>query len=130
MHRCSCIFTSDGGNVSIFAGDGTKLYKILANAIVDESGGTTYNTAADGYWDFIKFGEVIIAFNGVDAPRAWTLDSSTDFAALSGSPPTFRHAAVINNFVVTGFQPTAKTKYNGHQLIMQHHGQQELIKQI
>ena len=27
---------------------------------------------------------------------------------MSGSPPTFRHAAIINNFVVTGFQPTAR----------------------
>ena len=108
--RCqgAAAFASDGGVVSIFAGDGTKLYKLTSNAFVDESGGVSYNTAADGYWDFVKFGEVVIAFNGVDAPRTWTLDSSSDFAALSGSPPTFRHAAIINNFVVTGFQPTAR----------------------
>ena len=62
-----------------------------------------------GHWDFIKFGEVVIAFNGVDAPQAWTLDGSSDFGALAGSPPTFKHAAVVGNFVVTGFQPTAQT---------------------
>ena len=53
--------------------------------------------------------EVVIAFNGDDAPQAWTLDGSTDFAALGGSPPIFKHAAVVGNFVVTGFQPTAQT---------------------
>ena len=42
--------------------------------------------------------------------QAWSLDTSTDFAALGGSPPTFRHTAVINNFVVTGFQPTARNR--------------------
>ena len=103
-------FKSDSGVVSIFAGDATKLYKLTSNAFVDESGGTTFSTDTNGYWDFIRFGEVVIAFNGANAPQAWTLDGSTDFAALAGSPPTFRHAAVIGNFVVTGFQPTAQNK--------------------
>ena len=103
-------FKSDGGVVSIFAGDATKLYKLTSNAFVDESGGTTFSFSDNFYWDFIRFGEVVLAFNGDDAPQAWTLDSSSDFAALSGSPPTFRHAAVVNNFVVTGFQPSAQNK--------------------
>tara|TARA_R100000951_G_scaffold53649_1_gene45197 strand:+ start:2521 stop:3987 length:1467 start_codon:yes stop_codon:yes gene_type:complete len=103
-------FKSDSGVVSIFAGDATKLYKLTSNSFVDESGGTTFSFSADAYWDFIKFGEVVIAFNGDDATQAWTLDSSTDFADLTGSPPIFRHAAVINNFVVTGNQPDAQNK--------------------
>ena len=96
-------FKSDSGIVSIFAGDATKLYKLTNNAFVDESGGTTFSFSGDSYWDFARFGEVVIAFNGDDAPQAWTLDSSTDFAALAGSPPAFRHAAVVGNFLVTGF---------------------------
>ena len=32
-----------------------KLYKLTSNSFVNESGGATYNTAADGYWDFVKF---------------------------------------------------------------------------
>ena len=103
-------FKSDSGVVSIFAGDATKLYKLTTNAFVDESGGTTFSFSGDYYWDFIRFGEVVIAFNGDDAAQAWTLDSSSDFADLGGSPPVFRHAAVVGNFVVTGFQPTAQNK--------------------
>ena len=103
-------FKSDSGVISIFAGDKTKLYKLTGNAFVDESGGTTFATDAEGYWDFIRFGEAVVAFNGVDAPQAWTLDTSSDFAALSGSPPVFRHAAVIGNFIVTGHQPTLQNK--------------------
>ena len=103
-------FKSDSGVVSVFAGDVSKLYKLTSNAFVDESGGTTFDTEDNGYWDFIRFGEVVIAFNGANAPQAWTLDSSTDFAALGGSPPTFRHAAVVGNFIVTGFQPTLQNK--------------------
>ena len=103
-------FKSDSGVVSIFAGDATKLYKLTTNAFVDESGGTTFSFSEDFHWDFIRFGEVVIAFNGDDAAQAWTLDSSSDFAALGGSPPVFRHAAVVGNFVVTGYQPTAQNK--------------------
>jgi hypothetical protein len=103
-------FKSDSGVVSIFAGDATKLYKLTANAFVDESGGTTFSFPGESYWDFARFGEVVIAFNGDDAPQAWTLDSSTDFAALAGSPPAFRHAAVIGNFLVTGFTTAAQNK--------------------
>ena len=103
-------FKSDSGVVSIFAGDATKLYKLTSNAFVDESGGTTFSFPAESYWDFVRFGEVVIAFNGDDATQAWTLDSSTDFANLAGSPPVFKHAAVIGNFLVTGFQPTAQNK--------------------
>jgi len=111
-NRCqgAASFTSDGGNVTIFAGDSSKLYQIQANSVVDESAGVSYSTAENAYWDFVKFGETVIAFNGSDAPRAWSLDTSTDFALLGGSPPTFRHAAVVNNFVVTGFQPTARNR--------------------
>ena len=110
--RCqgAATFKDDSGNVFIFAGDATKLYKKTANLFVDESGGTTFSTTSNNYWDFIKFGETVIAFNGTQAPQAWTMGTSSDFAALAGSPPTFRHAAVVNNFVVTGFQTTAQNK--------------------
>ena len=59
-------FKSDSGVVSIFAGDATKLYRLVANSFVDESGGTTFSTASEGYWDFVRFGETVIAFNGIE----------------------------------------------------------------
>ena len=103
-------FKSDSGTVSVFAGDNTKLYKFVSNAFVDASGSTTFACPVDSYWDFIKFGEAVIAFNGEDTTQAWDLDSSTDFANLAGSPPIFKHAAVIGNFIVTGNQPTEQNK--------------------
>jgi len=103
-------FKSDSGTVSVFAGDNTKLYKFVSNAFVDASGSTTFTCPVDSYWDFIKFGEAVIAFNGEDTTQAWDLDSSTDFANLAGSPPIFKHAAVIGNFIVTGNQPTEQNK--------------------
>ena len=110
--RCqgASAFKSDSGVVSVFAGDNTKLYKFVSNAFVDASGSTTFTCPVDSYWDFIKFGEAVIAFNGTDTTQAWDLDSSTDFANLAGSPPIFKHAAVIGNFIVTGNQPTEQNK--------------------
>jgi len=92
---------ADDGTVSTFAGDATKLYKETSNSFADvsRSSGGAYATASDGMWSFAKFGSIIIACNGVDVPQAYTIGSSSVFAALSGSPPTGRYVAVVGNFV-------------------------------
>lgn len=102
-------FKDDGGTSYIFAGKADKLYRLQANVFNDVSGGQTFVTTADHYWDFIKFGEDIIAFNGNEAPQKFTMGTSTNFAAIPNSP-SFRHAAVVNNFVVTGYQGTFQNR--------------------
>ena len=102
-------FKDDGGNSYIFTGKFDKLYRFTANAFSDVSGGQTFTTTNNHYWDFIKFGEDIIAFNGNDAPQKYTMGTSSNFAAISGAP-LFRHAAVVNNFVVTGWSGTNQNR--------------------
>ncbi len=102
-------FKDDGGTSYIFAGKADKLFRLQSNTFNDVSGGQSFSTTANHYWDFIKFGEDIIAFNGNETPQKFTLGTSTNFAQLSGSP-SFRHAAVVNNFVVTGYQGTFQNR--------------------
>ena len=111
-NRCQgfASFKSSAGNITSFAGDSTKLYRYLANSFSDVSGGTTFSTPADNDWQFTQFGNYIIASNGADAPQVWQLDSSTAWANLGGSPPTYWHTAVVRNFVVSGWQPTNRNK--------------------
>jgi len=111
-NRCQgfASFKSSSGNITSFAGDSTKLYRYLANSFSDVSGGTTFSTPADNDWQFTQFGNYIIASNGADAPQVWQLDSSTAWANLGGSPPTYWHTAVVRNFVVSGWQPTNRNK--------------------
>ena len=111
-NRCQgfASFKSSSGNITSFAGDSTKLYRYLANTFTDVSGGTTFSTPADNDWQFTQFGNYIIASNGANPPQVWQLDSSTAWANLGGSPPTYWHTAVVRNFVVSGWQPTNRNK--------------------
>lgn len=92
------------GTVHAYAGDATKLYLLSGSTWSDASrlAGGAYATPADAQWRFVKYGTLGIAVNGADAPQSITLASGSNFAALSGSPPTAKHIAVVREFVVMG----------------------------
>jgi hypothetical protein len=82
-----------------FAGDATKLYKLTDAAFADVSKGGGYSAATTAQWSFAVFGSNVIAVNGTDPAQHWTLDSSTQFADLAGSPPVASFAAAVRDFV-------------------------------
>jgi hypothetical protein len=94
----------NAATVHAYAGDATKLYLLSGSTWTDASrlAGGAYATPADGQWRFVKYGSLGIAVNGADAPQSITLASGANWAALSGSPPTGKHIAVIREFVVIG----------------------------
>ena len=98
--------TDSDGNTVVFAGTATTLYK-FSNADstwedVTRTSGGAYSTEADGFWSFAKFGTRIIATNFVDDVQSFVLGSSTDFAALAGSPPRAKFVAVAGEQVFLG----------------------------
>lgn len=95
--------TDNDGNTVVFAGTATKLYKFTnADSTWEDVSGATYATEADGFWSFAKFGTRIIATNFVDDVQSFVLGSSTDFAALGGSPPRAKFVAVAGEQVFLG----------------------------
>lgn len=61
---------------------------------------TIYATDGTGNWRFAQFGDVAYATNGVDALQSFTLSSSSNWAAASGSPPVGTYIGVVLNFLV------------------------------
>ena len=59
-----------------------------------------YALASTEAWEFAQFGDVVVAVNQNNAPQAYTIASSTAFAALAGSPPQAQHVTVISNHLV------------------------------
>lgn len=104
--RCIGFFVvrSNAGVASVFAGTATKLYRLTGATTswtdVTRSSGGDY--AADQAWRFNQFGDYITAWNGVDAPQVFQLGVSTEFAALSGSPPLARYACNAREQVMVG----------------------------
>jgi hypothetical protein len=92
------------GTIHTFAGDDQDLFLLNATAFANVSkSAAAYTTAADDHWDFIQYGNRVIAVNGhTDAPQTYLMGTDSAFSDLAGSPPQAKHAAVINNFVMLG----------------------------
>ena len=91
-------------NAHIFAGDATKLYKLVGTTITDISrtSGGAYNCDAEGQWKFLDYGERIIATDYNDVMQSYVVGTSSNFAELSSSAPKARCMAVVNNFLMVG----------------------------
>ncbi|MHA1538899.1 MAG: hypothetical protein ACTSXQ_00300 [Alphaproteobacteria bacterium] len=103
--RGACSTIDAAGNVSIFVGDSSKLYKMDTSSLpnftdLSKEGG--YTTAEDGLWKYAQFGNHLLATNFIDPIQIMDLNDGNAFLDLAGTPPKARHIAVIGNFVVTG----------------------------
>jgi len=89
-----------GDEVAIFAGGGTKLFKLDATDLslddVSKSGGYSGST-----WHFAQFGGVVIAANNQAKLQSWTIGSSAAFADLSANAPVAKYVTVVRDFVVS-----------------------------
>jgi len=101
---------ADGTGV-VFAGDATKLYRLSGATFSDVSrvSGGPYATATDGLWSFVQFGSNVLAFNGIDAPQTFNVDSDSNFSALAGSPPTALYCCVAGDFVMAAQTSSARS---------------------
>jgi len=67
-----------GGTVSVFAGGATKLFKLdNTNLTLSDVSSGTYS--GNNRWQFIQFGQNMLATNGTQRIQRWTLGSSTAF---------------------------------------------------
>ena len=95
--------TDPAGNVTIYAGDRSKLYALVAGAFADASKGGGYDTAVDGVWDFTQFGATVVAAN-YDDPVQSVAIGGTAFADLitSTRKPAARTVGIVRDHLVLG----------------------------
>ena len=102
-----------------YAGSGSKLYQLSDGTWTDQSkAGGTYSLLNGESWEFVKWGEKVIAVGGINSgtpvpPQIITMGSvgSTEFADLGGNPPQARHIATVKDFIVMGNLYESATKY-------------------
>lgn len=87
------------GNTFLYAGDETTLYSRVDGAWTDVKISGGYS--ATETWEFVKWGEQVIAVTEGEAPQVITMGGA-NFANLAGTPPKGRHIAVVADFVVIG----------------------------
>jgi hypothetical protein len=97
------------GTTRIIAGGNTKLFLLdSADLSLDDISGTTYSSSND--WKFTQFGNSLIAANGAEKIQYYDLTTTGDFEDIDAGAPTVRFLTVVRDFVVTGFQPTNKSR--------------------
>lgn len=105
---------STTGAIFNFCGDATKLYRLNSNGLgwadVSRVTGGAYSTPPDANWSFTQFGDFVIACNGPDDTQVFNLASSTNFAALNGTPPEAFFAGSIREFAVLAKDATQYTR--------------------
>lgn len=105
---CRGAFTARGASnaIKIFAGSATKLYKFAGTGAswtdVTRSVGGDYAVATDDLWQAIQFGDNAYFTQITDALQYIDVDSGTNFAAVSGSPPKARFISVVGDFIMLG----------------------------
>lgn len=94
----------DDGNVAIYVGDTSKLYRFNAadSSLTDKSKAGGYTTSTDDRFRFAQFGEVLLATNFDDAIQAQTVAAGGAFADL-GAPHRAKYITVVRDQVFTGF---------------------------
>ena len=91
------------GTTAIFAGDSGKLYKLAADRTwtdFSKSGG--YSVTDGEFWWAVYWNNKLLMGSGNVAPQTLNVDSGSQFADLSGSPPTARYATVIGPHLMLG----------------------------
>lgn len=104
--RCQGAFAArdSSGNVNIFAGDATELYRLSTGSTWENvsQATTTYATSSVNKWDFCNFGDRVIATNYSDLVQNYIIGTSTDFDDLYADFKA-KYCAVVRDFVVYAY---------------------------
>ena len=101
---------NSAGDVKIFAGGETKLFLLQSSDFsLNDVSGTTYTSSTR--WNFVQFGNFMIAANGEDKLQYADMATTTiSFADLDSSAPTAKLVTVVRDFVVAGNTDTSSSQ--------------------
>ena len=85
---------------NVFAGGATKLFKFDSSDLSMDNVSKSGNYSGVTKWNFVQFGNTIIAANNVNKLQGYTLGSSTTFDDLAANAPVAEYVAVVRDFVV------------------------------
>ena len=85
---------------NVFAGGATKLFKFDSADLSMDNVSKSGNYTGVSKWNFIQFGNTIIAANNINKLQSYTLGSSSTFDDLNASAPVAKYVTVVRDFVV------------------------------
>lgn len=85
---------------SIFAGGTTKLFKLDGADYSMDNVSKSGNYSGVTRWNFIQFGNTILAANNINKLQYYTIGSSTTFNDAAAAAPVSKYVTVVRDFVV------------------------------
>jgi hypothetical protein len=85
---------------NVFAGGATKLFKFDSSDLSMDNVSKSGNYSSVVKWNFVQFGNTIIAANNVNKLQGYTLGSSSTFDDLAANAPVAEYVTVVRDFVV------------------------------
>ncbi len=85
---------------NVFAGGTTKLFKFDSSDLSMDNVSKAGDYTNVQKWNFVQFGNTVIAANNRDKLQGFTLGSSTLFADLAVNAPVAEYVTVVRDFVV------------------------------
>src|SRR5258706_1860082 len=108
--RGSIQVTDSSGIPNLFAGNGTKLYRIQSAAWANISRGGNYSLASTARWEFAAYSSnaagiqpLIIGTCLTENQQVYQIGASTLFADLAAAAPKARHNGVISSHYIVGY---------------------------
>lgn len=92
--------TDRDGNVNWFAGTPAELKRISSNTATWSTVGSGFALNDEARWEFVRWDNQVFATAVTDDLQFMTMSAGSAFAAVAGTPPRFRHLAVVKNFMV------------------------------
>lgn len=116
-NRCQGAYTGKdyAATVYTFAGDVSKLWHLKSDYTWEDlSKAAGYTVAADSMWEFVQYGNRVVAVAWGNNLQSYVMGTSALFADLSATAPQARYVAIIRDFLVVantydgvgGNQPT------------------------
>ena len=87
-------------DVTIFSGGETKLFKLDTSDLSMEDVSKVSGYTGTNRWQFIQFGNVVLASNGSEKIQSFDVNSSTDFADVAAAAPVAKYITTVRDFVV------------------------------
>jgi len=102
----------DDGNVHVYAGDATKLYRFVDTTATDASVAGGYTVASDDMWEFVKFRNKVYATQIGNVIQNIEM-GATAFSNLVTSTlvPRARHFDFVRDFMVIGNTEESGTRF-------------------
>jgi hypothetical protein len=85
---------------TIFAGGSTKLFKLDGADYSMDNVSKSGNYSGVSRWNFVQFGDTILAANNINKLQYYTIGSSSTFNDAAAAAPISKYVTIVRDFVV------------------------------